>query len=186
MPFDSKSGCCEKSILVPSRRLVNRRAALKCAAELAWSLHAQLILVYIVSPLMITESSVYLYQLMDHILNRQCDEGGSYLARIARPLEQDNLTIQCHVRIGDRIQIILDEARECRAAMIVMKAERSSWLRRCLVGSEADQLLRESTFPVVFINADPPNPAKGVLSKDRIASLGKRPKVGLKANRAHP
>ena len=182
MSFNSVSGCYKKSILVPLDGSSTAETALKFATELAPLLQAQLILVYIISPLMITESSLYLYQLMDDILSRQCDEGWSCLARIASQFEPDDLIIRPRVRIGERIQVILDEARECHAAMIVMEAEHSSWLRRWLVGSEADELLRESTFPVVFINGALPNPTKGVLSKNIIASSEGRSKVQPKAN----
>jgi nucleotide-binding universal stress UspA family protein len=182
MSFNSVSGCYKKSILVPLDGSSTAETALKFATELAPLLQAQLILVYIVSPLMITESSLYLYQLMDDILSRQCDDGWSCLARIAGQFEQDDLIIRPRVRIGERIQVILDEARECHAAMIVMEAERSSRFRRWLIGSEADELLQESTFPVVFINGVLPNPTKGVLSKNIIASSEGRSKVQPKAN----
>jgi|GEM_PF-7001707 len=77
MSFNSVSGCYKKSILVPLDGSSTAETALKFATELAPLLQAQLILVYIVSPLMITESSLYLYQLMDDILSRQCDDGWS-------------------------------------------------------------------------------------------------------------
>jgi nucleotide-binding universal stress UspA family protein len=142
------------NLLVPLDGSAVDEIVLTHTTELARLLHVRLILIYTVSPLIVPESSVYSYQLVDKILDDQCEAGRSYLARLASQLEQEGLLVQAHVQIGNQVQALLKEVMAYRSAMMIVAVDHPTRLQRWAVGSVTDQLLEASDCPLIVLNGD--------------------------------
>lgn len=70
-----------------------------------------------------------------------------------RPVEAElsGGTIEKVVRFGDPAPEILLEAEAFGADLIVMTAERQSWVRRALTGDVADRVARRSSVPTLVL-----------------------------------
>jgi nucleotide-binding universal stress UspA family protein len=136
------------------------------ARDLARSLRVRLVLIYAVSPVVLGESYVFTYRVADRILSYQCDEGRSYLGRIAQQLQRDGLMVRTHVQIGASVQVILAQAAPCSSAMIVLAADCPTPWRRWLLGSPVDELVGERVCPVVTIHGNQKSREPRVLRQD--------------------
>jgi nucleotide-binding universal stress UspA family protein len=89
-------------------------------------------------------------------------ESDSYLQEVARRLgETDRLTLT--VRVGDAADEILSLAAGAERAMIVMATRGRGGLKRMLLGSVADKVVRNATVPVALV--------RGVVPEHRLTSL---------------
>lgn len=59
--------------------------------------------------------------------------------------------VECRVRFGDPVDEILGEAEDFGADLIVVTTETRGTLRRAVLGSVADQVLRKAAAPVLLM-----------------------------------
>jgi nucleotide-binding universal stress UspA family protein len=89
-------------------------------------------------------------------------EAQDYLSSIAAELSGRGVRVQARVRTGTPVQEILAATGECAADLIAMTTHGRSGLRRLVVGSVAEAVLRRADTPVLLMRltaADSERPA---------------------------
>jgi len=76
-----------------------------------------------------------------------------YLSKIAKPLIDDGLDIECATLMGEPSDAILEYARENDVKLIAIATHGHGGLKRMFFGSVADKVLRESGVPVMVIKS---------------------------------
>src|ERR1051325_4635476 len=103
----------------------------------------------------------------------------SVRARLGRLVPADfKSAVNCVVRDGDAAHEILAEAERQHADVIVLGTHGRSGLRRLLLGSVAEMVLREASCPVLTIRAPAPattktspQEAEPVMDRDQLATV---------------
>jgi nucleotide-binding universal stress UspA family protein len=75
----------------------------------------------------------------------------AYLAGVQERLERDGIRVKSEARAGTAVGVILDVVEEKKAAMIAMATHGATGLKRLLLGSVAEAILRKSPVPVFVI-----------------------------------
>ncbi|HZT05897.1 MAG TPA: universal stress protein [Chloroflexota bacterium] len=94
-------------------------------------------------------------------------EAARYLARIERDLRAKHIDVVMEVRAGLASPNIVDLAAERDAVAIVMTTHGRGAVGRILLGSVAEEVLRESSVPVWIVPA-----AKGAATAPRLSTIG--------------
>lgn len=143
------------TILVPTDFTEPSDMALAYAEELAERFDASIVLLHVSevptigivdAPGMVTRD---LINSMEEISVRG-------LERLIEKHQRPGLTIKPMVKVGDTIQQIEEAAAEVGADLICMGTHRRSGLRRALLGSTAESLVRKSSVPVLTIKEPAP------------------------------
>jgi nucleotide-binding universal stress UspA family protein len=80
-----------------------------------------------------------------------------YLDRLAGPLREQGLRVQTRVRVSRHAaEVILEEARACGDVLLALATHGRGGLRRVLLGSVADALVRGTTSPVLVYRPSVP------------------------------
>jgi nucleotide-binding universal stress UspA family protein len=74
-----------------------------------------------------------------------------YLAGVGKELEREGVPVRWDVLRGAAAQRIVEFARETPGSMVAMTTHGRSGLRRWVLGSVADKVVRESGEPVLVI-----------------------------------
>ncbi len=143
-------------ILVPLDGSTRAERALPIARRLALALDRPLLLARIIplvsalvaAPGAPIEPSVY-QQLMDD----ESDEAHEYLARQAKALRRQAVTVETVVTRGDPATSLLAFCAERPVGLIVMTTHGRTGLARAALGSVADHLVRASLLPVLMTPA---------------------------------
>jgi nucleotide-binding universal stress UspA family protein len=85
-------------------------------------------------------------------------EAHTYLSRLAERLRAKGAVVDIHVLSGKPAPMIVDMAVRGNYALIVMGSRGKSGLKRLLLGSVAEEVLRRSPLPVLIVH---PAPAAG-------------------------
>lgn len=88
-------------------------------------------------------------------------EGEAYLKAKQQELEAEGFRVQTEIRYGNPAEEILDSAEQSDTDLIAMATHGRSGLRRWLLGSVAEKVLRGSDIPVLLYRAWTPPPKKG-------------------------
>jgi nucleotide-binding universal stress UspA family protein len=80
-------------------------------------------------------------------------DGRAVVEQVAAALEVDN--VELLVRRGDPGQALCDVANEVSAVAIVMGSRGRGWLRRALLGSVSDYVVRNAPCTVIVTRAGP-------------------------------
>jgi len=75
----------------------------------------------------------------------------SYLGGVQERLEREGVRVSSDVRVGSAISIILEVVEERKATMIAMATHGATGLKRILLGSVAEVILRKSPVPVFVV-----------------------------------
>jgi len=75
----------------------------------------------------------------------------AYIAGIQERLEREGVRVSSEVRAGTAVGVILDVAEERKATMIAMATHGASGVKRILLGSVAEVVLRKSSVPVFVV-----------------------------------
>jgi nucleotide-binding universal stress UspA family protein len=94
-------------------------------------------------------AAAFNYSMLGDMFEEESDDAQQYVADAARRLEADGLTVTSEVRVGPVAQGILEEVRE--GDMIVMGSHGRSGLRRWMLGSVAEEVLRHASVPVLMV-----------------------------------
>jgi nucleotide-binding universal stress UspA family protein len=110
-------------------------------------------------------SSIDVVYVIDKDTDRKAAEGEAYLASIVEryPLSTDHRAL---VRTGDPAEVILDIAG-ASDAMVVMATHGYTGLRRMILGSVADSVVRHARVPIALIRHD----SKFRLPEEKISRL---------------
>ena len=76
------------------------------------------------------------------------------LSAVVERLKAEGLEVMGHAEAGMPAEVILTQARERGAGLIVMSTHGRSGISRYLYGSVADELLRQSDVPIVLVPPD--------------------------------
>lgn len=71
--------------------------------------------------------------------------------KVVDALMPGNLRLYCHARIGSPAEVILDLARESVADLVVVGTRGLSGVKRLLLGSVAERVMRDAKCPVMVV-----------------------------------
>lgn len=75
----------------------------------------------------------------------------TYLSGIQERLEREGVRVTTDIRVGSAIGVILEVVEEKKASMIAMATHGATGLKRILLGSVAEVVLRKSPVPVLVV-----------------------------------
>jgi nucleotide-binding universal stress UspA family protein len=78
-------------------------------------------------------------------------KGEEYLEKIKKRLEAKGLKVDTHVRYGEGAEEILDHASQKDIDLVAMTTHGRSGVKRFLLGSVAEKILRHSPKPVFLV-----------------------------------
>jgi nucleotide-binding universal stress UspA family protein len=84
------------------------------------------------------------------------DEAQAYLARLEARLVSHGLSVRTAVRYGHAAEEILDHAKASDATLLAMSTHGRSGLRRFMLGSVAEAVVRHAPIPVLLIRGVAP------------------------------
>lgn len=140
-----------KSLLVPLDPCGCAEVVLARAVELAQALNARLVLLNVIQP----PAGVHLGDptlggTVMATLRQEAQVRLSELAALARPKVSQ---VDAVLRFGEVVSTVLAEAELHGAGMIIMGTHGRTGLRRVLLGSVAESVIRQATVPVVVVHA---------------------------------
>lgn len=78
-----------------------------------------------------------------------------YLARVAAPLRDEGYRVSVEIGTGVIADAIQEKAKQIQADLIAMSTHGRGGLARLMIGSVADQVVRNSRLPVLLIHPKP-------------------------------
>jgi universal stress protein A len=140
-----------KKILCPVDFSAGSEQAIEKARELAGALGAELELLhaYQLPVLALPDSSVTVSPTYVVELTSRAQQE---LDKHAEALERDGITTTTRVLEGNPAETIVDCAKDSGATMIVMGTHGRSGVRRFLLGSTAERVVRMATVPVLTVH----------------------------------
>ncbi|MCC7106473.1 MAG: universal stress protein [Chloroflexi bacterium] len=152
-----------QKVLVPLDGSELGSAALSWAEALAASVDHSLVLVRVVPwPPYVPVSGIDGYfspTVYDEIVQAEEEAAHSYLVQTREHLLARGVEAETVVREGATAESILDVADEVGAYAIVMVTHGRGGLKRLVLGSVAEQIVQQSTLPVLLLRAGSPLPA---------------------------
>jgi nucleotide-binding universal stress UspA family protein len=88
-------------------------------------------------------------------------EAESYVAGLAKRLQDAGAHAEGKVRYGDPVEEILDHVGWDHIDLIAMATHGRTGLRRVVLGSVAEQVLRRAPVPMLLVRVHPPEGAQG-------------------------
>jgi nucleotide-binding universal stress UspA family protein len=82
---------------------------------------------------------------------RNTSHAKRYLSRKARDIRSQDIEVSYQVVVGDPAQSIMEFAEKENVDLVVMTTHGKSGLKRAIMGSVADQVIRESGKPVLVV-----------------------------------
>ena len=139
-------------ILVPLDGSTLSEAALPHAEKLARALNVEIVLLHVdVSPALTFESQTSpLAPLPEEVKIMRTDEA-SYIKTMCTGMEHKGLRVNYLFRDGVVADAILEAAETTQADLIIMSTHGRTGLLRLLLGSVAEQVVRQSKIPVMLI-----------------------------------
>jgi nucleotide-binding universal stress UspA family protein len=153
-------------ILVPLDGSPAAETALEGAAELARAFNGVISLVMVLSPV------VPITMRAEEAAPPDAADAATYLARKQRELTAAGVTVQRVIRMGDPATQILACADEHRADLIALATHGRSGLRRWLLGSVTEKVLRASDIPVLVFRAWAAKRARGPEAQEEVETPG--------------
>jgi len=136
-------------ILVPLDGSDLAESVLEPAAELARATGARMTLAHVIS--IITVLGPRILPLVQHELEPELERAAAYLERVAARLRTEGLEVDIKAFHGKTPALALSEmAEKLDVDVIAMASHGYGGLKRALLGSVADKLLRVSSLPVLI------------------------------------
>jgi nucleotide-binding universal stress UspA family protein len=110
------------------------------------------ILPYLETLLATRDANVSIVRVIPEDLSSRRQEAYAYLNRIAATLESKGAIVDAFVLVGKTARSIVDMAIRGRYSMILMCSRGKSGLKRLLLGSVAEEVLRLSPLPVLVVH----------------------------------
>jgi universal stress protein A len=128
------------------------RPALRLAQELARALKAKLILFHAYETSVPTGNGGYLPpSVMQEMLTATRDAAAQSLKRLARSPQGKNVRISTLLAEGPAAAAIVRVAKKNRVDLVVMGTHGRTGVRRLLMGSVADRVIRTASCPVLVV-----------------------------------
>jgi nucleotide-binding universal stress UspA family protein len=143
-----------KRILVPVDGSSTSNLGIREALKLAQDPGAKIRLVHIVDELVVVSSPDAGIPMMDDLIPALVDAGKKVLAKAKSVVEKAGGTAETSLieQFGGRAaDSIVAEARKWRADVIVIGTHGRRGLRRALLGSDAEEVLRTASVPVMLV-----------------------------------
>jgi len=138
-----------KRILVPLDQQEHAEAVASLAADLARGSGGTIRLLHVRPiPEQRVSASGRVIAYADQEMARLEAEGLAYLQTVETRLE--GAPVESAVRFGNAVQEILREAEAFGADLIAVTTTNRSWLKRAVLGSVADRVLRKAKVPVML------------------------------------
>jgi nucleotide-binding universal stress UspA family protein len=96
-------------------------------------------------------AAAFNYTMLGEMFEQESADAQTYLDEVQKRLEAEGLTITQDVKVGPIARTILDEIQP--GDFIVMGSHGRSGLRRWVLGSVAEELLRHANVPVLMVKA---------------------------------
>ena len=141
-----------KKILVPLDGSEISEAILPEIEKLASTFGSSICLLYIV-PLAIIPGSMEPIANYQTITEALMNEGEKYLRKIESRLKDKGLAVERHVQQGNEAQQILERCEQEDIDLIAMSTHGRSGVRRWLLGSVAEKVIRHATKPILLIRS---------------------------------
>jgi nucleotide-binding universal stress UspA family protein len=138
-----------RRILVPTDGSEPALRAVRLAAALAGDEEAEMVLLTVVN---IPQSLVMATGLGDEVIQQYVDEAsGEALASALKALEELGVRPDVRVEVGATAEVILDEAVELQADLVVMGKRGMGELKGLLLGSVSDRVAHHLAVPVMLV-----------------------------------
>lgn len=143
-----------KKILVPLDGSKLAEKALPYAEALAEKLGAELILTWVLHPLIVM--SDYGASSYETIISLEKNEATQYLTTTQIELQKRHLPVRINILEGQAADAIIELACQERVGLIVMSTHGRSGLSRWVHGSVATKVLQHAPCPVFLVRAKEP------------------------------
>jgi nucleotide-binding universal stress UspA family protein len=150
-----------RTIVVPLDGSKLSEQALPYAAALAKQFNAQILLLQVVPPIQLTSMEMASMQtptaaevLLEQSRRRErasVARSNRYLQTQVKSMQGQKVKASSQVVLGAPAVSIMEAAQKAKADLIVMSTRGRGGLKRALLGSVADTVVRESTIPVLLI-----------------------------------
>ena len=148
-----------KKVLVPLDGSELAEAALPYAKELAKQFKGQLFLVYVVNAdaaaLAARDVATFGAEAyVEQAVEAEKETAREYLQKQAAKVREPGLSVSTEVREGTAADAITEAAHEDEVDVIVMATSGKTGIIRAVLGSVADEILRESGKPVLMLRPE--------------------------------
>jgi nucleotide-binding universal stress UspA family protein len=146
-----------RRLLVPLDGSEPSRRALAEAIALARALNARLRLMHVLDPRLLLPQAMEGGQPPEQLLDQQSANGASLLDRAVDDARQAGVQVETVLRNDPPVRVsdqILAETRDWQADLVVMGTHGRRGLRRVLLGSDAESVLRASPVPVLLVRGE--------------------------------
>lgn len=143
-----------KTILAPVDFSGATDAVIAETAALAHAVNAQVILMTVLQPPVITSEYAALMENMAEVVAAGEKSAAERLAKLQAKLEAEKLDVDTVQLNGAPIRAIVDQAKKSEADYIVMGSHGHTALYDLLVGSTTHGVLMRATCPVVILPAE--------------------------------
>ncbi len=140
-----------KTILAPVDFSGATDAVITEAAALAHAVNAQVILMTVIQPPVITSEYAALMENMAEVVAAGEKTAAERLAKLQAKLESEQLEVDTVQLNGAPIRAIVDQAKKCDADYIVMGSHGHGALAQLVLGSVATKVLAQSRVPVLLV-----------------------------------
>jgi universal stress protein A len=147
-----------RHILVPVDLSETSRQALDYAVEIGAKFEARIVLLYAIDlSQLITASQAYA-TLPPAVVEEQRRAARATLAAFAERAKKRGLRARVLVEEGSPYGVIVDAARRLKADVIIMTTHGRTGVKRALMGSVAETVLRHAPCPVLTVRPAPRKP----------------------------
>ncbi|MBI4611684.1 MAG: universal stress protein [Candidatus Rokubacteria bacterium] len=143
-------------VLVPLDGSEASEAVLPVVERLAVPRGLSIVLVQVIDPRPsadLDDSSVRLGERMVELATLRHQEAERYLVKVAEPMKEKGLRVECEVHQGSPAETIAAFAAHARADLIAMTTHARGGLERLFFGSVAEGVLRHASVPVLLLKA---------------------------------
>lgn len=128
-------------------------SALDSVTYLAKKMAAKVIVVRAIAPLMTAAVGEQAGVSQGDFLLRLREDAEEYVAGVVARLASDEIQSKSMVAVGDAATAIIDRAEEAGISLVAITSHGRTGLKRWILGSVADRVLRASSQPVLLLRA---------------------------------
>ena len=125
--------------------------AFRYACEFAKAMGSKIIFLNVVEPRPMVADMTLNYIPLEEDLAKAATED---LKPLVQEAESKGIAVQADVMIGTPAELILSQAAEFDASIIIMGSHGKTGLSRLLMGSVAEAIVRKARIPVLIVKAD--------------------------------
>jgi nucleotide-binding universal stress UspA family protein len=138
-----------RTLLVPVDFSAESEKAVVYAVTLARQLGGKIMLLYVLEPIRTPDFAMFPLSLTRKQLLAKCKRR---LQRITQDLELERAIVKSHeVRYGLASEEIIKTARRCRVDLIVISTHGLTGLKRYVLGSTTERVVRQAPCPVLVV-----------------------------------